>query len=222
MMYPLLIAHLLGDFALQADWMIRIKRQRGAWGVLPHIGMIALLTVLAVLPALPQWWPYCSIIISSHLLIDVAKISIDQRVRARSLSLFLFLLDQLLHGGIIVWMVFLAQRAGLEPMWNISREQWEKVYLLILVAFVLGILLRVFAPSYGWPNRWPATVARAGTLLLVAEGVFWLSPLPVLLALKYHQLRGQTMTRAVWVESLGGGVVALLCGLLFWLLYSST
>ncbi|MBA3532501.1 MAG: DUF3307 domain-containing protein [Ardenticatenales bacterium] len=221
MLYPLLIAHLLGDFALQPDWMIRIKKQWGTWGVLPHIGIITLLTFLAVLPALSLWWPYCVIIVLSHLLIDIGKVTIDDRVKSRSLSLFLFLTDQALHCGMIVWMVVLAQKAGLQPIWNLTRQQWDEVYLLVLVAFVVGILLRVFAPGYGWPNRWPATFARAGTLLLVAEGIFWLSPIPVLLALKYHQLRGQTLTRAVWVESLGGAIVATLCGLLFWMLYST-
>lgn len=215
MVYPLLIAHLVGDFALQADWMIRLKKERGPLGVMPHIGVIALLTLGAVYPVLPRWWPYCVAIVASHLLIDMAKVAADQRLRSPRWALPLFLVDQLLHWAVILAVVEHARAAGLATFWPLTRLQGNSLLLFLVGGFVVGIILRVMAPGVAWPNRWPATLARLALVLLALRGAMWAAPLPILLALAYHHGRGQPLTTPVYVEMLGGGAVALLLGLLF-------
>ena len=210
--YPLLIAHLLSDFALQTYGMVEAKFKYGARGVWPHIAVVGLMTTLAVVPQIEQWWLYVLIITVIHFVIDVSKVTLDQKVKNSWASKGLFLFDQLLHWLVLCGAAFFAQQAGLEAVWTISAVVWEQVVLGVFATFVVGILFLVFAPTYEWPNRGPATIARAVIFLLAIMGFAWLAPIPALLAVGYHHLRGQALTKALWIETIVGTVVTVWCG----------
>ncbi len=159
--YPLLVAHLLGDFALQTSGMVKAKFKYGARGVWPHITVVGLITTLSVVPQIEQWWLYVLIIIVIHFVIDVSKVTVDQKVKNSWASKGLFLLDQLLHWLVLCGVAFFAREAGLKAVWNISALIWQQVVLGVFATFVVGILFLAFAPTDEWPNRWPGTIARA-------------------------------------------------------------
>lgn len=211
--YPLFIAHLLSDFALQTYGMVEAKFKYGARGVWPHIAVVGLMTTLSVVPQLQQWWLYVLIITVIHFVIDVAKVTVDQKVKNSWGSKALFLLDQFLHWVVLCGATFFARQAGLEAVWNISALIWEEALLGVFATFVVGILFLVFAPTYEWPNRWPATIARAAIFLLTIMGFVWLAPIPAALAVGYHRLRGQLLTQGLWIETIVGTAVAVWCGL---------
>lgn len=210
--YALLVAHLVGDFALQTDRMVAAKRRYGARGVLPHAGVIGLLSFLAVLPRLRRSWWAVATIVMAHLLIDSAKVSIDRRVRAHWLSVALFLLDQVLHGAVLFGVTAVDSQPSDPPLWNVARSRWQTTLWFLVATFVSGILLRVLLPAFGWPNRWPATVARAATFLLTRRGQPGLAAFPALAALAYHHGRHRPLTQAAYVEAIAGTLAALLCG----------
>lgn len=214
-LYPLLLAHLMGDFALQSDWMVRLKR-RGTWGVLPHVTTVGLVTCAVMAPSMREWTPLLAVVIGSHLLIDVSKVKLDCQARHRWQSHALFVLDQALHLSVLVGVATVARRRALPVPWQVSSQAWEAALLLVLAAFVVGILFRVFLPlGSAWPNRWPATVARGTITLAVFGGYGWATPVPLLLGLGYHRVRGQPLNRQVWTEALLGGAIALLLGALY-------
>ncbi len=82
----LLVAHLLADFLLQPDWMIRRKRNPAILGL--HIAGVGLTAVLA----LGAWpWALLLILLSTHLIMDATKVyALKDTLRA-------FLLDQAVH-----------------------------------------------------------------------------------------------------------------------------
>ncbi len=213
--YPLLVAHLLGDFALQTDAMIAAKKKYGVMGVLPHVSVIAILTLLVLLPVLGSAWLYATVILVTHLIIDVSKVKLDAGVTSRWVSHGLFLLDQVLHISILWGVSQWAANQGIPaPFPSLPTLYWQGLVLLVLAAFVLGILFRVFVPVK-WHNRWPGAVARAVAWGVTAGGWWWVAPLPVALGLGFFRLRDENVTYPMWLEGIAGGVIAILCGMAF-------
>lgn len=216
--YPLLVAHLVGDFALQTDGMIAAKKKYGVLGVVPHVSVIAVLTLLALSPILGSAWLYALIIIGTHLLIDASKIRLDSQVTSRWVSHALFLLDQALHISILWGVATVASGAGVPaPFPTVSITTWEGTILLVCAGFVLGILFRVFIPAK-WHNRWPGALGRVGAWFTVALGYWWVAPIPVVLGLGLLRWRQPEMTQAMWIEAIVGGVVAILFGIWYLML----
>lgn len=216
--YPLLVAHLVGDFALQTDGMIAAKKKYGVLGVVPHVSVIAVLTLIALAPILGSAWLYAVIILTTHLLIDASKIKLDAQVKSRWVSHALFLLDQFLHITILWGVATLASGAGVAaPYPDISIMAWEGATLLVCAAFVLGILFRVFIPA-PWHNRWPAALGRIAAWFTTALGFWWVAPLPVALGLGFFRWRQPALTQIMWIEAIVGGVVAILFGIWYQML----
>jgi hypothetical protein len=216
--YPLLVAHLVGDFALQTDGMIAAKKKYGVLGVVPHVSVIAVLTLLALSPILESAWLYALIIIGTHLFIDASKIRLDSQVTSRWVSHALFLLDQFLHISILWGVATVASGVGVSaPFPEVSVTTWEGTTLLVCAAFVLGILFRVFIPAK-WHNRWPGALGRIGAWFTAALGYWWAAPIPVVLGLGLLRWRQSEMTQVMWIEAIVGGVVAILFGILYLML----
>jgi hypothetical protein len=98
----LVAGHALGDFVLQTGWMVRNKDR--ASGLLAHGATVAACHAAALLPFLaPASRPPALIalaaIVVAHVLVDRAKSAVGRR--APSLELAWFLLDQVLHLGVI-------------------------------------------------------------------------------------------------------------------------
>jgi len=214
--YPLLVAHLVGDFALQTDGMIAAKKKYGVIGVLPHVSVVAVVTLVALFPILSKVWFYALVILGTHLFIDAGKIRLDAQVKSKWVSYALFLLDQALHISILWGVSTVATRAGIpNPFPDIALTTWEGAILLVCAAFVLGILFRVFIPAK-WHNRWPGALGRIGAWFSTALGFWWAAPIPVVLGLGLLRWRQAEVTQVMWIEAIVGGVVAILFG--FWYL----
>jgi hypothetical protein len=207
----LLLAHVLADFALQADWMVRAK-QRGPLGVIPHILVVALMTLLAIAPQWQAWLPAALIVIATHTVIDVSKIELDRRMPKRRLQLFF--LDQFLHLLIIV-LVSLTLMRGAPALWDVGPHFWVWSAGLTLSMFVVSILMRVI---YGGRRRFPArwwSVAEQGAITaLTGAGLVVLAPLAPLVRLGLAHLRQTPLDTDARFEMAVGDTLALLLGLL--------
>jgi len=134
----LLLAHLLGDFVFQLDWMVARKRQVWAAGL--HV-LVHLATMLVLVG--PGRWvvlPQLVLLIIFHFALDKVKISLP--TRRRRLSVLLFFIDQAVH-VLSIW--FVAQWIeGAAPAGLLPASSPLIVYLigLLLVTYVWFITER--------------------------------------------------------------------------------
>lgn len=209
-MQALLLAHLLSDFAFQADWMIRAK-QRGPLGVTPHLVVVTGLTLLAVVPAFARWWPAALVVILCHGIIDVGKIAIDRRFPR--FRLLLFYLDQALHLVVIAAATFLVAGSPSADPWHAPASFWQVVLSFVVVTFVLAITLRVTLPRLCFGSRWWGIFERA---LVFGTGLLgWGVLAPAIPAARIALWRrgSRTFSRGDKLELVAGGLLALVAGL---------
>lgn len=110
MVQAMFLAHLLGDYVLQPDFLACWKK-RSSWGVLAHGVVVTLSLWLCSLPFTLDWWPWAAGIGAVHVLLDLLRARIGPVGPIG--DLFLFLADQGLHMLIIG--VGLALTGWLEP-----------------------------------------------------------------------------------------------------------
>ena len=98
--FALLVAHLLGDFALQTNWILSLKKQ-GGWKLLPHV-LIHLCMTAVLLENAWQLLPLLLILGSTHYVIDWVKLRLSAENTLRS-----FWADQVAHVvvlmGLAIW-----------------------------------------------------------------------------------------------------------------------
>ena len=135
----LLIAHLIGDFFLQPKGWIE-EKQKNKWKskfLFIHV-VIHFLLILLVLWDL-SYWPIALLVIASHWVIDVCKLTFQTEMN----NTILFLGDQLAHLTVlfVVWLVFWEQ--DLSPLLS-EKSLIVFAGLLVLtspVAIVMNVLM---------------------------------------------------------------------------------
>ena len=65
------LAHLLGDYPLQTDWLVSVKRTW--WGLSLHVGIHLLMLLILAGRGLPILWPYLVTLAVVHYAIDFFK-----------------------------------------------------------------------------------------------------------------------------------------------------
>ena len=176
----LILSHLLTDFILQpADW---VTERKGKHFTSAKLYQHALLTAgLAYLFIGWRYWGVALVILVTHFLIDVWKSYQPRAIRY-------FLIDQLLHLGVIVgcWLVTF-QYWGI---WNDLRRRldsdshiWIGLAAFIFVTAPAGILIgeltqrwsgKIEDPDNNLVNagKWIGIIERIIVLILVLEGQF--------------------------------------------------
>lgn len=136
----LLLAHLVGDFLLQPDkWVADKKKRKAASPYLYlHLCVHALLLLL-LLQFNVHYWRAIVIIVTSHFLIDVAKLYLQNSWPEK----YLFITDQLLHLLLIVAAVHIYQPITVDV--NILHQ--PKIILagvcIVAVTYVIAIVMRL-------------------------------------------------------------------------------
>ncbi|MEX2484662.1 MAG: DUF3307 domain-containing protein [Brumimicrobium sp.] len=131
----LLIAHVLGDFVFQPDSWIKAKKNKTYKSKYFYLhGLVHLVSLIVLLGFNWSYWLYITIIVLSHLIIDLIKLNLDDKVNPR----LLFAIDQLLHLTII-GIVVLAN--------NPYKIEFEKIYTTEVLLLILAILTITFVSS---------------------------------------------------------------------------
>ncbi len=129
MVWALLLAHFLGDFPLQADWMIR--RKANLWVLALHGSIHFVLMVLLMGGIRQQIWPHLLLLTLVHMVQDHLKILMTIRWPER--MVFLFFLDQLLH-YLAIW-GFVSWIQATQELANIfGNQDW----VIITIAYLIG------------------------------------------------------------------------------------
>lgn len=186
MLTMLILAHLLGDYLFQFNVLARWK-SHSLWGVAAHGGIVTLTTLACASLVDPAWWRYAALIGVTHTAIDVVRARLIH-AKNSTWDMVYFLLDQVVHLGIIVLTVSLrpATVAG-------GRAVAPKVlaftvgYLLllqpawVLLRFIVrGVWGPEAAPHLGVGEKYEPMIERVLIASFVLTGQVALVPLVLL------------------------------------------
>jgi len=163
MFWHLFLAHLIGDYPLQSEWLVEHKRS--LWGLSLHTAIHLAVTLLVLGSASAEAWPKILLLIFFHFLLDLTKSSLLSKWP--TYAALQYVVDQVLH----IVSIFLAARwierdlpAVLMPV-NTTWPVYAIGYLM--VTYVWYITERLFTidndiyQSELENQFWPRMITRA-------------------------------------------------------------
>lgn len=143
MTYELLIrlvcAHVLADFFLQNKWMCEHKQHlnsaKGWMAQILHASIQALMAYVIVAEWTCWWMP--AVIFGSHLLIDVSKALVGKK------NIWTFLLDQVVHLGVIVALFAFGNGGFALPDW-VGDKLWVIALAYMVILMPSSIFIDIF------------------------------------------------------------------------------
>lgn len=139
----LILAHFLGDFALQpAHWVAdKLQKKWRSKYLYYHIG-VHLALLLALLQF--QHLGIVALIVVTHFGIDVGKLALTNPKNYR----WLFVVDQVLHLLVLTGALYLMEPFALDMAGWFSEKTLLLITFLVFVTFVSGIVMRMFLAPY--------------------------------------------------------------------------
>lgn len=136
----LLIAHVVGDFVLQPNSWVEAKKNKTFKSKYFYLhGLVHFIALLILLEFNRSYLGAIFLIVSTHLVIDFAKLKLENRVNSR----LLFTIDQILHLGIIGMVTYMYTPYIIE----FNKIYSTKVLLLILailtLSYVSAIVMKI-------------------------------------------------------------------------------
>ncbi|MGC9395825.1 MAG: DUF3307 domain-containing protein, partial [Anaerolineae bacterium] len=219
MLTMLILAHLLGDYLFQFDFLARWK-SRSLWGVVAHGGIVTLTTIACASLVDPGWWRYAAFIGATHTLIDVVRAHLI-RAKNTTWDMVYFLLDQVIHIGIIILTVTLRPATVAGGFAVAPRVLAFAIgYLLllqpawVLLRFIVrGVWGPEAAPHLGIGEKYEPMIERVLIASFVLAGQVALVPL-VLLPRRLTSIRLQNNGMGVLMQLTGHWAETLLSVLL--------
>jgi hypothetical protein len=218
--YGLVLAHFIADYMQPAALVAWTKRTGG--GLYVHVGIYTLLTAFVLFGYGGYLWlPVLAAMSITHFLFDKLKYALGDK--AFGIYLWTFLLDQALHGIVIVAATAYLARAttGQLDFPFFIKMTAPHIRSLIGITCVIGAgfggsilvfeALRTFAPAddgkvVTFKNRLPGILERsaAGIFLFLTPYV-WLTPFPLGFSLARNFFnRKTTGNRRATIEFLAG------------------
>lgn len=139
----LLLAHFIGDFMLQPSHWVddKLEKKWKSKYLYWHIG-VHLFVLLVLLQF--QHIGMVAIIIITHYLIDLGKLSFTNEKNYR----WLFVLDQVLHLLVITGVIYLLTPFHLDFQYLFIEKNLLLITFLVFVTYVSGILMRMLLAPY--------------------------------------------------------------------------
>jgi len=188
----LMLAHAIGDFALQTNWVFQYKVSR-PWGVVLHVAIVAACTFLLLTPYLHDGrvvgLTFVAMII--HLIQDKIKIE-QQRDESRN-TMGTFLTDQFLHFFFLWWLSLIVAFWDVEMRWPVAvspvLDAWYRNDRLMWIGtwyflgtygghILLGYLRKTFDKSHEFVldsrgRKYAGFLERVGIATGVWGGLAW-------------------------------------------------
>jgi hypothetical protein len=141
----LLIAHIIGDFALQPNNWVKdknIKKHKSKF--LYFHGLVHLTALVVLLKFDLSYWPYILFIVTSHMIIDLIKLNLIKKINSRTLFYF----DQVLHMIIISIAVYYKHpyKINIEKIY--SNESLLLILALLTITFVSSIIMKTIMSKW--------------------------------------------------------------------------
>ena len=168
MFFTLVLAHFLGDYLFQPNWMA--SRKNKFWVLILHVSIHLLLMVLLVGSVRFQVWPQLLMLMFVHLFLDWLKISLTNNWRSQRVPLYF--MDQTIH-LFTIWGTVIVTRI-MNPELKLNQTQpWVIIAIAYLVVtYVWFISERVIYQSDKEylinidETKFPRMLARAGMVSL--------------------------------------------------------
>ncbi len=132
--FLLLTSHLIGDFPLQTNGVVQLKN-RGGWGIIPHVLIHVGFTALLIQNPFSQWAMLLTLG-GAHYLIDWTKLTFSKSGKQRD-----FWLDQLGHLLTIIALTFLF------PTISLAIPLGSLVALFVLAIVAAGSIYLAIFPT---------------------------------------------------------------------------
>lgn len=166
----LFLAHLLGDFVLQTKSWVK-NRSKNILYLLLHVLVHALLLFLFFFESIYEIWPLLLTVVLGHLAIDSLKIWWEQRRPDK--PILLFVVDQLLHFGVLIAVAFCQFGVGIDFSWLSSAEVLLYLIAIVMIVFVSPIVMRVFFSrwdkEHAFHDKRKETLLDAGLVIGILE-----------------------------------------------------
>ena len=146
----LLLAHILGDFVFQPDHWVeeKQKKKHRSFFLYWHIA-IHTLALLILLQFNLTYWKGILLILVSHFLIDLAKLHLEDR---RMSNRLLFILDQLAHLIIILFVVYLYHPFGIDLEWIYRPASLFFIIAILTVTSVSAVIMKQVMSKWYLPE----------------------------------------------------------------------
>ncbi len=170
LLIKLLLAHCLGDFALQPEKWVKDKRKNTYTSpyLYAHIGIHAL-ALLLVFQFDISYWPLYVAILVSHYFIDLVKLSLYRRKRER----LLFIVDQAAHLMIIVAAVGHYSDLPFDVDFLFKPEVLLFVLAIICLTSVSGVVMKIIMSRWSLEeNDLKHSLNKAGFYIGILERLF--------------------------------------------------
>ncbi|NQS91315.1 MAG: DUF3307 domain-containing protein [Chloroflexi bacterium] len=128
MFWKLLLAHLMGDFLLQTDWMVQNRDK--FWVLFLHSSTHLVLMFLMVGDSRSEVWPLIVLLSVIHLGQDALKILLVRKNPERSGAAFIF--DQILH-LFIIWTFI----KGFQMESGAILKNQQLTWVIVAIAYLL-------------------------------------------------------------------------------------
>lgn len=180
LLFRLLIAHALSDFIFQRSKWVENKEKRkiGSIYLYIHVLITFVLTYIALGSWQPLWIPLTIGI--SHLIIDGTKLYIKK-------TIWRFLIDQLLHIGVILfcWLQFTGQFSILGREINFG---WNSSEILVYVAAYILVTMPTSILIYELTRKWDVEVNRNNSDKSLENAGKWIGIVERILVLTFTLL----------------------------------
>ena len=229
----LVLAHLLGDFPLQPDFVFR-QKSKGWPGVALHAGAFFLMGALLVFPSLkrPSLIVFLFLLTVIHFLVDESKLRLFRRHEVD--NLWVFLADQVLHFGSLLVGVWL-YLAYLNKIHGGSRElgfsfsmNIVEVLTGLVISTYVGVILnhyveKMFRPAnyqnenLGVAQKYYGILGRlAVTSAFLVQPYLLVTLSAALVFLFLLTLRAKGWGKGLGVSFLSSSIIASLAGMFLW------
>ena len=133
------LAHILGDFVFQPDSWVKDKvehKQKSAYLYLHTLVHLACLLVFLAFDS--RYWLGIVIIVLSHYVVDLSKLHAQEKFKAG----ILFILDQVAHIAIILWVISIYQPYKISLQFLYSTPVLLFILSVFFVTFVTAIIIK--------------------------------------------------------------------------------
>lgn len=165
-----LIAHVLGDFVLQADHWIKDKQLKKVksrflyFHIIIHAGLL-----LVLLQFNFEFWVAFLVIPISHYVIDIIKIYLEEKINSR----YLFTFDQLAHLAVILGLAWYYYPQELTLNIQLSNTLLLLMLSIILLTYGVAVFIKVIMSIWDLPEDSDKdSLSKAGKYIGILERLF--------------------------------------------------
>jgi hypothetical protein len=202
MFWILFLAHLLGDYVFQSNWLVANKHRR--WGLALHAAIHFLLMFTLVGKARFHLLPQLVALTIAHMLIDSMKLNFTSNTPGA--GIFAYIMDQALHILVIAITAYWIE-GSLPPNLASEPSTWPAIACgYILATYAWATTERLFSandPQYNHEvilQTWPRMISRAGLLTVWLFLVESYSGITLLFVANIPYLSGKYRLRALLTD----------------------